>query len=34
MELKSYQKADIADLTQYLELLNNTQNYIAAFRQF
>ena len=34
MEMKGYQKAVIADLTQYLELLNNTQDYIAAFRQF
>ena len=34
MEMKGYQKAVIADLTQYLELLNETQNYIAAFRQF
>ena len=32
--MKGYQKAVIADLTRYLELLNNTQNYIAAFRQF
>ena len=27
MELKSYQKKVIADLTRYLELLNETQNY-------
>ena len=34
MEMKGYQKAIIADLTRYLKLLSNTQNYIAAFRQF
>ena len=34
MEMKGYQKAVIRDLTHYLELLNETQNYIAAFRQF
>lgn len=34
MELKSYQKAVIADLTRYLQLLNQTQNYAAAFRLF
>ena len=34
MEMKGYQKAVIADLTHYLELLNETQNYIAALRQF
>ena len=28
MELKSYQKKVIADLTRYLELLNETQNYM------
>jgi len=31
MELKSYQKKVIADLTRYLELLNETQNYMTAF---
>ena len=34
MELKSYQKKVIADLTRYLELLNETKNYEAAFRFF
>ena len=34
MELKSYQKKVIADLTRYLELLNETQNYMTAFEQF
>ena len=34
MELKSYQKKVIADLTHYLELLNETQNYMTAFEQF
>ncbi len=34
MELKSYQKKVIADLTRYLELLNETRNYSAAFRSF
>lgn len=34
MELKSYQRAVIADLTRYLQLLNQTQNYAAAFRLF
>ncbi len=34
MEMKTYQKAVIADLTRYLELLNQTQNYAAAFRLF
>ena len=34
MELKSYQKAVIADSTRYLQLLNQTQNYAAAFRLF
>ena len=34
MEMKGYQKAVIADLTHYLELLNETQNYITAFEQF
>ena len=31
MELKAYQKRVIADLTRYLELLNETQNYAGAF---
>ena len=34
MEMKGYQKAVIADLTHYLELLNETQNYMTAFEQF
>ena len=34
MELKPYQKAVIADLTRYLELLNEIRNYAAAFRSF
>ena len=34
MELKSYQKKVIADLTRYLELLNETRDYAAAFRCF
>ena len=34
MELKPYQKAVIADLTRYLELLNETKNDAAAFRLF
>ena len=34
MEMKGYQKAVIADLAHYLELLNETQNYITAFEQF
>ena len=34
MELKSYQKKVIADLTRYLELLNETQNYMTTFEQF
>lgn len=34
MELKSYQKKAITDLCHYLELLNQTQNYAAAFRHF
>ena len=32
--MKGYQKAVIADLTHYLELLNETQNYMTAFEQF
>ena len=34
MELKSYQKKVITDLTRYLELLNETKNDAAAFRLF
>lgn len=34
MELKTYQKKVIADLTRYLELLNETKNDAAAFRLF
>ena len=34
MELKSYQKKVIADLTRYLELLNETRSDAAAFRLF
>ena len=34
MELKSYQKNVIADLTRYLELLNETRSYSAAFHSF
>ena len=34
MELKSYQKKVRADLTRYLELLNETRKYAAAFRGF
>ena len=34
MELKTYQKAVITDLTRYLELLNETRSYSAAFRLF
>ena len=34
MELKSYQKKVIADLTRYLELLNETKSDTAAFRLF
>lgn len=34
MELKSYQKSAIADLTRYLELLNETRSYIGAFNFF
>lgn len=34
MEMKSYQKKVIQDLCRYLELLNQTQNYAAAFRHF
>lgn len=34
MEMKGYQKKVIADLSRYLELLNETKNYVAAFRFF
>ena len=34
MELKNYQRKVIADLTRYLELLNETMHYKAAFRRF
>ena len=34
MELKNYQRTVIADLTHYLELLNETKNYSAAFNSF
>ena len=34
MEMKGNQKAVIADLTHYLELMNETQNYMTAFEQF
>lgn len=34
MEMKKYQKQVIADLTRYLELLNETQDYRAAFSFF
>lgn len=34
MEMKKYQKQVIADLTRYLELLNETQNYRSAFSFF
>lgn len=34
MELKAYQKATIADLSHYLELMNETKDYVAAFRLF
>ncbi len=34
MELKNYQRKVIADLTHYLELLNETMHYKAAFRFF
>ena len=34
MEMKGYQKAVIADLTHYLELMNETQNYMTAFELF
>lgn len=34
MEMKSYQKKVIKDLTRYLQLLNETRDYAAAFRLF
>ena len=34
MELKNYQRKVITDLTRYLELLNETMHYKAAFRRF
>ena len=34
MELKTYQKKVIADLTRYLDLLNETKSDTAAFRLF
>ena len=34
MELKAYQKKVIADLNRYLQLLNETRDYAAAFRFF
>ena len=34
MELKNYQRKVISDLTRYLELLNESRNYKAAFRHF
>ena len=34
MELKNYQRKVIADLTRYLELLNETMHFKAAFRRF
>lgn len=34
MELKTYQKQVIADLSRYLELLNKTKNISAAYKQF
>ncbi len=34
MELKNYQKNVISDLSQYLELVNQTNNYISAFNKF
>ena len=34
MEMKSYQKTAIADLTRYLELLNETRDYVNAFSRF
>lgn len=34
MELKAYQKKVIADLNRYLQLLNETRDYAAAFHFF
>lgn len=34
MEMKSYQRQAIDDLSRYMELLNQTQDYAAAFSQF
>ena len=34
MELKNYQRKVISDLTHYLDLLNESRNYKAAFRRF
>lgn len=34
MEMKGYQKTVIADLNHYLELLNDTKDYAAAYRCF
>ena len=34
MEMKGYQKKVIKDLNRYLQLLNETRNYAAAFRLF
>lgn len=34
MEIKPYQRVVLADLTRYLELLNETRSYTAAFRRF
>ena len=34
MEIKGYQKKVIKDLNRYLQLLNETRNYAAAFRLF
>ena len=34
MEMKSYQRQVISDLSRYMELLNEEQDYIAAFSQF
>ena len=34
MELKTYQRQVIADLNRYLELLDETKDYIASFRLF
>lgn len=34
MEMKGYQRVVIADLTRYLELMNETKDYGVAFRRF